>query len=236
MRKAATIAEAGMQAAVDAVRGGATEVEINVAAENAMSEFWSQGYSDDDIVGFGDGEDGVISALWCWTRAGERIGISLPASTNKEIPNGEAVLVVIWTTINGYGAELERTIFKGTPTQERRAAYEVMMSVRESVRRRVRPGTVCADLVTLTADLMRKSGFDHGPGFIGHGLGLGHHEQPHILPGQTTRLQPGMVFALEPGMLFPDYGVRHSDTILVTDDGSVSLTSWNRFTEGWANR
>ena len=230
VRRAAVLAEVGMQAAVNAIKGGATEIETNITAENIMREAWAERYSENDIVGFGDDEDGVISALWCWTRAGARIGISLPASTNEEISDGEAVLVVIWTTINGYGAEFERTIFKGRPSEERRIAYEVMMRAREKVRQAVRPGVVGEDLVTLTGRVMNESGFSYGPGFIGHGIGLGHHEQPHFVPGQATRLESGMVLALEPGMVFPDYGVRHSDTVLVTDDGCVSLTPWDLFT------
>lgn len=231
VRKAAVLAEAGMQAAVDTIKSGATEIETNIAGEKAMLDAWSERYPNDDIVDFGDDEGGVMSALWCFTRAGARIGVSPPASTHEEIPDGEAVLVVIMTTINGYGAEFERTIFKGRPSEERRIAYQVMMRAREKLRQAVRPGTVCEDLVTLTSGVMNESGFSLGPWFIGHSIGLGHHEQPHILPGHATRLEPGMVLALEPGMLFPDYGLRHSDTVLVTYDGCVSLTTWDRFTE-----
>jgi len=231
VHKAAVLAEAGMQAAVDAIRSGATEIEVNIVAENAMREAWSDRYSNDDIVGFGDNEDGVISALWCSTRAGARFGVSFPSSTHEDIPDGEAVLVIIWTYVNGYIAEIERTIFKGRPVENRRTTYQVMMRAREKVRQAVRPGAVCEDLVAVVDRVMNESGFRHGPGSVGHGIGLGHHEPPFMVPGQATQLEPGMVLTLEPGILFPDYGVRHSDTVLVTDDECISLTTWDRFTE-----
>ena len=42
-------------------------------------------------------------------------------------------------------------------------------------------------------------------------------------------MKPGMVFSVEPGIYVPDFaGFRHSDTILVTDDGMEILTYYPR--------
>lgn len=231
IRKAAILSEVGMQAAADAIKSGGTEIDINVAAEKAMLDAWSDRYPRDDIVGFGDDAGGVTSALWCFTRAGAHICVTLPASTHDEIPHGEAVLVVITTTVNGYVAEFERTFFKGRPSGDRRAAYQAVMRARDRLRSSIRPGAVCQELVRLVGEAMSETGFTYGSGFVGHGIGLGNHEHPHIVPGDTTPIKAGMVLALEPGTVLSDFGVRHSDTVLVTEDGCVSLTPWDRFTE-----
>jgi len=44
------------------------------------------------------------------------------------------------------------------------------------------------------------------PHHSGHGVGTIYHEEPRIVPYNSTRLLPGMVIALEPGIYEKDYG------------------------------
>jgi Xaa-Pro aminopeptidase len=64
---------------------------------------------------------------------------------------------------------------------------------------------------------------------VGHALGTGIHEAPFFDIGDPTEIRPGMVFSVEPGVYVPGLaGFRHSDTILITEDGSEILTSYPR--------
>lgn len=59
----------------------------------------------------------------------------------------------------------------------------------------------------------------------GHGIGLGTHEGPWIAEGSKDRLAPNMVISIEPGIYLKGWGgFRHSDTVLVTEDGWELLT------------
>lgn len=59
----------------------------------------------------------------------------------------------------------------------------------------------------------------------GHGIGLGNHEEPWLAEGDDRPLEPGMVVSVEPGLYVEGIGgFRHSDTILVTEDGYEILT------------
>ena len=47
--------------------------------------------------------------------------------------------------------------------------------------------------------------------------------------GDHTEIRPGMVFTVEPGLYSPELGgFRHSDTVLVTEDGIEVLTYYPR--------
>ncbi len=61
----------------------------------------------------------------------------------------------------------------------------------------------------------------------GHGIGLRNHEAPFLDLGDRTPLEPGMVFTVEPGLYDPAVGgFRHSDTVVVTEDGVDVLTDY----------
>jgi Xaa-Pro aminopeptidase len=55
------------------------------------------------------------------------------------------------------------------------------------------------------------------------------HESPFFDTADHTIIEPGMVFTVEPGIYVPGFaGFRHSDTILVTENGIEMLTYYPR--------
>ena len=61
---------------------------------------------------------------------------------------------------------------------------------------------------------------------VGHGFGMDGHERPYTSEGSSEIYQPGMIISVEPGLYVEGLGgFRHSDTLLITDNGTENWTS-----------
>src|SRR5206468_12250122 len=62
-----------------------------------------------------------------------------------------------------------------------------------------------------------------------HSIGLEGHEAPFLARGDDAVLEPGMVFTVEPGLYLKEVGgFRHSDTVVITEDGRRVMTDYPR--------
>ncbi len=128
--------------------------------------------------------------------------------------------------VSGYAAECERTFFLEAPGKREREFFEAMMEARRRGLAAVRPGAPCSSVDAAANGWLRERGL--GELLLhrtGHGIGLGNHEEPWLAEGDDRPLEPGMVVSVEPGLYVEGLGgFRHSDTVLVTEDGYELLT------------
>ena len=126
-------------------------------------------------------------------------------------------------TLNGYGTEIERTVFLGHVPHDAQKPFEVMMATREKALELVVPGNVMHDVDYACNSIFRDE--DYLLHRTGHSIGVTGHEAPFLAEGYPRVIEPGMLFTIEPGVYIPGIGgFRHSDTVLVTEEGNVSLT------------
>jgi Xaa-Pro aminopeptidase len=104
--------------------------------------------------------------------------------------------------------------------------YDVALLMSEEVRKAIKPGVSGRELSSLAEQIADGEGFlENKIGLLGHGLGLDIHDIPDYYQDNSV-LSPGEVITVEPCLLLEGVGgVRIEDMVLVTEDGSETLTS-----------
>ena len=168
------------------------------------------------------------------------VSASFIAGSNTALPHGlrserglmpgDAIITGAGANVGGYHSELERTMVVGEPTPEFRKYFEIMVQIQDAALAAFRPGRTCAEV---EADVVRAfvelGVAQHQRHHTGHGIGVEGHEQPFVDLGDDTVVEPGMVFSVEPGVYVVGVaGFRHSDTIIITEDGCELVTFYPR--------
>lgn len=133
----------------------------------------------------------------------------------------------------GYNSELERTMILGRPTDKQKIMFEHMLALQDRAFDALKPGVTCSEVDRAVRAYYEESGLmPYWRHHVGHAIGLRYHEGPFLDLGDKTVIRPGMVFTVEPGLYVPGLGgFRHSDTVVVTEDGIKILTYYPRHLE-----
>ena len=138
---------------------------------------------------------------------------------------GDALMLDFVARLDGYWGDNTDMHPVGTMSEPLAGAYRTAREALQSGIDAVRPGQPAGEIDGRMRAFVRRAGFDPYPHHSGHGIGTSYHEEPRIVPYNTSPLKPGMVLALEPGIYLPGIGgVRVEDVVLVTDDGAEVLT------------
>jgi len=132
--------------------------------------------------------------------------------------------------VSGYSVELERTMFFGRPSKEMEKYFNLMCKAQETAFEMIKPGNRCSDVDKEVRQFFRDNNLmAYWRHHTGHGIGLEYHEAPFLDIGDDREIKPGMVLTVEPGIYVKGLGgFRHSDTVLVTEDGIELLTDYPR--------
>jgi Xaa-Pro aminopeptidase len=118
----------------------------------------------------------------------------------------------------------------GDPTPEQERAFAAMLALQTRAIEVMAPGVPAGEVELATVRLADELGVAANlRHHVGHSIGLEGHEAPFLDRGDDAVLEPGMVFTVEPGVYFAELGgFRHSDTIVITEDGRRVMTDYPR--------
>lgn len=213
IRLASKIVDEVLEVVKKNVRAGMTEIEVAALMEYEMRKRGSEGPSFETIVG-----SGTNSALPHYN-AGER-----------ELAEGDFVVLDFGGTYKGYCSDTTRTISIGSATEEMKKVYNIVKEAQEIGVKTARPGIKAKEIDKAVRDYITERGYgEYFTHRTGHGLGLEVHEEPYISSLGETILKPGMVFSIEPGIYIEGkFGVRIEDIVVVTEDGCERLNNHPR--------
>jgi Xaa-Pro aminopeptidase len=204
-------------------RPGATEPEASLRAGHeatlAMLAELGEVGGLSSSAGVSAGYRGQIGVRSSWAHA---------VAHGIEFRAGDMLVSETSAPIWGYNAELERGMVIGPPTDEQRRLFEHTVAAQEIAFAAIRPGATCADVDGAVLRYFEQHDLlPYWRQHTGHGIGLRNHEAPFLDVGDHTVLEPGMVFTIEPGLYDSALGgFRHSDTVVVTEDGMEKLTDY----------
>lgn len=161
---------------------------------------------------------------------GQQSAIPHTMATKHTIKESDVVIPESTVDIGGYSCELERTMIVCKPSAKQKRYFDVMVKAQEAAFEAFRSGAKCSDIDKATINVFKKAGLAHlVKHHSGHGLGLDGHEPPWLDIGNDEPLKAGMVVSCEPGIYEVGFGgFRHSDTVLVTEDGAELITYYPR--------
>jgi Xaa-Pro dipeptidase len=230
LRKSALLANRGMAVMIECLKNGTNEAEACTQSQFEMRKLWQARYPEYEVAGFGSSEGGIIDALNCWCLSGGRISYGCDCSSNYKPQKGELVLPIVWSKLGGYHVESERTLYVQEADDFKMKVFSAVIQAREKVLSMIKPGITFESMYLEAARIFEENGFTKlMPERIGHGIGLSAHEFPSTKEHNRIKLQKGMVFTVEPGLMSIKWGgVRHSDTVIVSDLGCEILTDTAR--------
>lgn len=161
---------------------------------------------------------------------GRNAAIPHALANNLTFQEGDVLVTGASAPVWGYVSELERTMVIGKPSDEVKEMFDHMVALQDLALALINPGVKCSEVDFA----LRKYYADHNlteywKHHVGHCIGLRYHEGPFLDTGDHTVIKPGMVFTVEPGLYKGGLGgFRHSDTVVVTEDGVESLTFYPR--------
>ncbi len=141
--------------------------------------------------------------------------------SSKTLQDCEFIIFDLGAILNGYAADMSRTVYLGEPTRRVRNLYSAVLKSQEGAIQAAQDSTCTAEVDAAARRILAKHGlarfFTHS---TGHGVGLEIHERPRLGKGETTCLRSGSVITVEPGVYLEGFGgIRIEDTVLVGPDG-----------------
>ena len=210
IRAAAALAQEALGEFLPTVRVGQTEFSLAARLESALRTRGSEWHPFPTIVA-----------------SGARSALPHARTSGRTVGRGEWLLLDFGAQVDGYCADLTRTVVVGGRADERqRAVYEIVQQAQRRAIENLRAGLSGREADGLAREVIAQRGYGEAFGHsLGHGLGLEVHEAPRLSPTTDTPLPANAVVTVEPGIYLPGWGgVRLEDDVRLTADGAELLS------------
>lgn len=210
LRAATALAHEALAEVLPTVRVGERELDVAARLESALRRRGSEWHPFQTIVA-----------------SGPRSALPHAHTTSRPIGAGEFLLIDFGAIVDGYCADITRTVLVGAaPDERQQRIYGLVEEAQLRARTAIRAGMTGREADALARSVIAEAGYGDAFGHsLGHGIGLEVHEAPRLAATAEGVLPVGAVVTIEPGIYLPGWGgVRLEDDVWLTPDGPVLLS------------
>jgi creatinase len=226
IKHGANVADVGGYAIREAIKVGATELEISIAGRDAMEREIAKRFPDAEY-----------RDTWVWFQSGINTDGAHNPVTNRKLKHGDILSLNCFPMISGYYTALERTLFVGEVDDASMRVWQTNIDSHEFGMKLLRPGASCAEITMKINEFLaerqmlqyRTFGYGHSFGILSHYYGR--EAALELREDIDTVLEPGMVISMEPMLTIPEGmpgagGYREHDIFVVTEDEPEDITHY----------
>jgi Xaa-Pro aminopeptidase len=217
LRRAAAIADAGVQALHEDAHIGLKEFELAAIVEYEMRSLGAE----DNF--------GMVVA--------NQHNQALHPPTDRIVQSGDIIIGEITPCIGGLFVQICRTMVLGKPAPEVQAKYGILKTAMGLGMEAAKTGAPASAIAAAINGKFIEAGYEQycRPPFMrvrGHGLGCGSFAPGSLEDNNQTELEEGMTFIIHPNQYLPETGyLTLGDTVVMTKTNAQSLmrSSWELY-------
>lgn len=203
LREGLRLGEIALDAAVNAVKPGMTELQLAGVILQTLYENGAE-YEAHAIYSFG----------------GKKTNNAISRPTHRVFETGDMIQLNMGGRVDGYSPSVGRPICLGKMSDRQKELVEFGLEAHWKTRDLMKAGVIAADVATQYEAFFEQRGYKdnflYGPC---HGLGLIEVEKPWMESTSDYPLQENMTFQIDTFVTGPDFGLRWENGARVTADG-----------------
>ena len=212
LREGLRIGELALDAMLNAVKPGMTELELTGIAVDAIYR-----------------NGGESEAHTVYSFGGRKTTNAISRATHRRFEKGEMVQINVGGRCDGYSPSVGRPICLGKMTDRQRRLVEYGLKMHLKTFDWMKAGLVAGDVARRYEEQVRRDGMEkyylYGPC---HGLGMIEVEKPWLESCSTYALEPNMTFQADTFFYDEDFGLRWENGLLVAAKGKAEMLNAGR--------
>ncbi len=207
LREGLRLGELALEAMLNAVKPGMTELELTGIAIQTL---------------YANGAE--CEAHTVYSFGGKKTTNAISRSTHRQFEKGDIIQINVGGKVDGYSPSVGRPVCLGKMTDEQKRLIEYGRKMHYKTYELVQSGIVAKEVAIKYEELVKADGmmeyYLYGPC---HGLGLIEVEKPWMETISEYTLKPNMTFQADTFFAAEDFGLRWENGLRVTESGAAEM-------------